>query len=102
MARVNIPGTKTDWLVIRGWINNMFIELYTAKDAEKKGRLSVIEGSNPIVFDTPFPDGTDYEVLRNCFDNAGTVEYSISNKTETGFTINAASSGTFIYQTITF
>lgn len=29
MAQTNIPGTKTDWQVLRGYLNNMFTEIYT-------------------------------------------------------------------------
>jgi len=98
MARVDIPGTKTDWVVIRGWIDSMFSELYSLVSADKKGSVEVDEDGTPIIFDTPYPDGTNYIILPHCYASFGDVNYTISNKTVTGFTITSAETATFDYK----
>jgi len=100
MARTNIEGTKTDWLVIRGQLNAMFGELYTAKDKEREGSAAVTESGTDIVFSTPYENGSTYMILRNCSNGLGEVAYTISNVTVAGFRVTSAETATFVYKTI--
>lgn len=53
-----------------------------------------------VTFDTAFPDGTDYIVFANCYDNFGRVQYSITAQDEAGFTVEALGEGTFEWRAI--
>jgi len=50
MARINIPGTKTDWLILRGYFNAMFTELYAHVTSAASWFLLLFNPSAKIAF----------------------------------------------------
>jgi hypothetical protein len=70
-------------------------------DSRRVYRVNLNEGANAVVFDDAL-DSADFEIFRNCFDEAGNVDVVISDKTYNGFTATAASASTMLYQIIKF
>lgn len=81
-------------------ISNMLAEVYDQFDKYREGAVSVNEGTNEIIFVSPYPEGTTYKVLRNNSNNYGEVNHNISNQTEAGFTLTSAENAVFVYKTI--
>jgi len=69
-------------------------------EPEKSGKIDVSDIPVNVIFDTPFSSGSEYIILRNCYDSYGTVEANISNESITGFTVTASSPATFIYKAV--
>jgi hypothetical protein len=64
-------------------------------------RYAVTPNGTNITFTTPFIVGTVYDLLPYCYDDMGTtVDFSIANKTNTGFTVYSATNAVFICQII--
>lgn len=72
MARIPIVGTKTDWSVIRGWLNSMFVEIYSA-----------ISGLGALAYKDKADYNNDIDNLPTLLETAG-VDGSIQLKAADG------------------
>lgn len=97
MAKTNIPGTRTDWKVIRGQLNSMFNELYPI-------RAQITDQGTQITFNPSIPINTEFEViLISCMYLGQSVGVGFSNITRLGMTATSAEpNATLIYQILTF
>ena len=66
----------------------------------KYGSVEVETTGTEVIFNLPFTTGVNYELLTRCYDADGEVGFTITNKTELGFTVNPAVNATFVYQCI--
>lgn len=98
MSKITYTDKITGDLFTAADANEIKASVNALYDDVKKGKLNLNEGTTPIVFDTPFLNGTVYMLLINCRDNVGSVEYTISSETITGFSITVAAAATLIYK----
>lgn len=80
---------------VNSWMANC-----VSKDDIRKGRIAVTEGDNPITFTSPFPIGTNYIISTLfCVNSSGeTIALIVSNRTISGFMVNAVADGTLEYK----
>jgi len=63
----------------------------------RAGSSSVTTGGTNITFSLPLPS-TDYSLEIRCYDGSGNnIDYTITNKATTGFTLTPAANGTAEY-----
>ena len=66
---------------------------------EYSGKIYISDQTR-ISLTPQLPIGTNYIILRNCYDSEGDVGYTLSNEDHTGFTVKVAAPATFVYKVI--
>jgi len=75
-------------------------------DNEKSGRIQINnDGSGNfignVIFDTPFPEGTIYDIFPYAYSQGSSMSFFISNQSLNGFMVTCTAAGYFIYKTLT-
>ena len=101
---IQIDGeAKTITLVRAGGITpiNISASMLGMTD-HRKAEVVLTSGDNNIIFDTGFPLGTSYIILKSVIATSGGFDIGgiVSAKTELGFAINVSEASTIIYLAI--
>ena len=94
IARVN-QATAEDFNEIKEVVNN----LVDAVNWMKCDEADLVAGDNDILFNDAYPVGVPFAIINHdCIDSNGYwVNNTITNKSETGFTINVSKACHLIY-----
>lgn len=102
MAKITYPDKSTGDPFYATEADEIRISVNAIYDGRDFTRVVLVEGDNTITFSTPLANGTNYEVLGNCFDSDGLVAYKIKTKNVNEFVVFASAASTFLYKLVIY